>query len=110
MAPLSTAGSSGLEGDRAAGDRTFGLGELTELDGGEVEAVYDLHAGPSLAPRFTARDGSATLPLLSAVPLRFREVPITWRAWVEFWEQDQAGKHLSGEFLEDVRLLPAGTA
>lgn len=72
----------------------------------EIEVAYDLTADPVLEPRLTAGRPPKPPPVLSAVPLRFRDVLLSWDEWVAIWEQDQTGKGLPESFLPGVCLLP----
>ncbi len=69
-------------------------------------AVYDLQR-PELPPRLLAGGGDG-LPG-NAKPFLFSMRPISWTAWVEWWERDQAGKGPEPALLPDVRLLPVST-
>jgi hypothetical protein len=74
--------------------------------GYEIEIIYDLRAGPLLQPQPQSTSGPLRLPVLPATPLLFRNVPLSWDAWVALWHQDEAGKGLSEQFLPGVCVLP----
>jgi hypothetical protein len=71
--------------------------------------VYDLHDSKgAVKPRtldgIPAPDG----PVLDVNRVSFTRVPISWKQWVETWEQEQNGQAPKPLFSPDVRLLPAG--
>lgn len=43
-------------------------------------------------------------------PPRFREAPVTWRAWVEHWQRDQAGETQLPTLVAGVCMLPGETS
>jgi hypothetical protein len=70
----------------------------------EREITYSLDERPQTIPRprFAARAaGFGPLPLTDLV---FREHPLNWDRWKEFWETERAASTI-GELLE-IRLLP----
>ncbi len=73
--------------------------------GYEVEAVYDLGAGPVLRPRVVAGP-STELPVLDARQILFRDRDVAWQDWVDTWERDQDGKGLPQPLMPGMRLLP----
>ena len=57
-------------------------------DGSEASAIHDLRDGPNVSPR-PPLDG---LPTLDARRVAFRHLPMTWRAWVEAWDEGGTGR------------------
>jgi hypothetical protein len=57
------------------------------------ELVYDLAAPEATALRAVGPDGQSAsdLPPLDPKRVLYRKQPITWAAWVETWNEDQAG-------------------
>ena len=56
--------------------------------GAEASAIRDLRDGPNVSPR-PPLDG---LPPLDARRAAFRHPPMTWRAWVEAWDEGGTGR------------------
>jgi hypothetical protein len=69
------------------------------------EAAYELAADHDgkLIPLPTG----SPLPALDGDRLFFERTSLAWEAWVEAWEQEQAGKGLPESLLGGIRLLPA---
>jgi hypothetical protein len=72
----------------------------------ETEVIYDLRDGPLLPPNPSVGVSSIPMPRLEADRLVFANVPLTWRRWVEAWEQDRAGDGLPEQQLPGVKVLP----
>ncbi len=73
----------------------------------DVEAVYDLHDGPWVAPQSVRGLARQALPTLASWQLIFAELPVPWQRWVAVWNQDLAGQGHSDQSLVPVRLVPA---
>lgn len=74
----------------------------------ERAAVYEVTDGETVRPR-GAEGAAIELPVMRRNQLSFRDVPITWSAWVEAWERDQAGEPQTAPVVEERKLVPAVT-
>jgi hypothetical protein len=59
---------------------------------GESQAHYELRDGEVLEPAIRAGKFTRPLPVLEKSKLLFRDTPIPWQTWVEWWDGDQAGR------------------
>ncbi len=73
----------------------------------EMAARYDLERlrGP-LRPRTLDREPAANWPTLDPNRAFFARVPLTWRQWVESWQDGPDGKPSPPPLSSSVRLLP----
>jgi hypothetical protein len=75
---------------------------LVTAPGLKGSVAYDLEKLAEPAPGATPG-----LPK-SAGEFLFRQRRVTWQAWVERWQRDQAGEPHQPPLLPDVRMLPGG--
>jgi hypothetical protein len=74
----------------------------------ESEIVYDLRAGPQVAPISRDLALPVALPPLPVDALLYSTTPIHWLDWVQTWQLDHDGKGHIPLLPARVRLLPDG--
>jgi hypothetical protein len=70
------------------------------------EALYDLIDSDPAYPRTRGDFPATDLPALDPNQVVYKKVPLTWEAWVEAWEKDQAGKGSTCNIVEEVHFFP----
>lgn len=73
----------------------------------EAEVHYSLYERPTSTPRPRAAARAAGLDLLPVSALMFREHPIAWQRWRDFWVEETSAAECPPPLLRDVPVLPS---
>jgi hypothetical protein len=76
-------------------------------DSPEVQVRYNLVDDGSIAAPGYIGPANRVFPTVVRSKFVFRDVPIPWNCWVDFWERDQIGGLESGDNLAPIVILPA---